>query len=176
MLSDIQFKGIYRSDRNDMVEDFYLPALKEAKRYMRSVAYFTSSALLEIAKGLDEMVSNGGFVQLIVSPKLNEEDINAIKKGYEIRDVLQNAIDSLDIIPCNIFEEERLNYVATLVAENRLDIKIAFLSNGTEYGIYHEKIGIIKDECNNAIVFTGSINETYSAQRVNFESFHVFRS
>jgi hypothetical protein len=43
-------------------------------------------------------------------------------------------------------------------------------------GIYHAKVGIIKDAGQNRLAFSGSINETAAGWRKNSETFHVYCS
>jgi hypothetical protein len=71
---------------------------------------------------------------------------------------------------------ERLSFIAWLIAEGQLDIKIALVEVDDNFGIYHEKIGIFSDESNNHVVFTGSANESIGGLVSNFESIDVYRS
>ena len=48
-LLDVNLKQEYRSPRDNIVNDFYIPLLKEANLYKRSVGFFSSSSLLEIS-------------------------------------------------------------------------------------------------------------------------------
>lgn len=176
-LLDVNLRKEYRSPRDDIVNDFYIPLLKEAVLYKRSVGFFSSSSLLEISYGLTRLINNNGKIQLIASPNLSEEDIEAINKGYEIREsVIERALLQYITEPQNYFEEERLNLLATLIAEEKLDIKIAFSLKNDKLGLYHEKLGLIYDNENNTIAFSGSMNETENAFVNNYEIVDVFTS
>lgn len=173
-LIDLNLKKIYRSSNNNMVKDFYNPILSCAKFYKRAVGFFTISSLINAAQGLSKLIENGGKVQIIASPKLSKEDIDTILLGYRMKDdVILDAMtrEFNDIKSENI--REKLNYIATLIADNRLDIKIALMNN---YGAYHEKFGIVEDHDGNKIMFTGSMNETENGQYNNFESIVIFKS
>lgn len=174
-LTTIQFKKEYRSFVDNIPRDFYLPALRNAKLYQRAVGFFSSSSLASISEGIDGLLLNGGKIQLIASPKLSTEDIKAIKKGYEERAIIEQAllreIDTDDQVNRN-----KLSYLSRLIAEGVLDIKIAFLSTNNEFAMYHEKLGIITDDKNNAIAFSGSMNESENAFVGNYEAFDVFCS
>ena len=80
-LQDVPVKNEYRSLIDNVVQDFYLPLLKEATVYKRAVGFFSSSSLVEISKGIAKMASSGGKIQIVASPYLSDEDIDAIKKG-----------------------------------------------------------------------------------------------
>ena len=85
-LKDINFQLEYRTMKQNIVKEFYEPALCEASCYKRAVGFFTSTALLELSRGLQGLIENGGKVQIVASPKLSEEDVEAIQYGYEQRE------------------------------------------------------------------------------------------
>ena len=172
---DISIKTEYRSLIDDMVNDFYTPLLNEATIYKRAVGFFSSSALIEISKGISGLIKNGGKIQLVASPKLSEEDIEAIEKGFEKRkEIIECCIERSFEQPKNIYEERRLNLLANLIANGQLDIKIAFLEEENSVGMFHEKMGLMTDTENNMIAFTGSMNESKNAFSHNYESIDVF--
>ncbi|MBV1756492.1 MAG: DEAD/DEAH box helicase family protein [Dethiosulfatibacter sp.] len=176
-LRDIILKNEYRSLTDNVVKDFYIPALNEAMVYKRAVGFFSSSALVEISKGISGLIRNGGKILLVASPYLSEEDFKAIQLGYENRsDVIRNAVIREIKDALNPFEKKRLNLLANLITNNVLDIKIAFTTDKLKLGMYHEKMGIIIDEEGNKIAFSGSMNESSTAMRLNYETIDVFCS
>lgn len=165
-------KESYRTPDN-IVEDFYIPLLSNAKKYDRAVGFFSSSVLIELSKGLINLVKNGGKMRLITSPKLREQDIQAMKDGYDKREIIDKAIMREWKEPKNYIEEERLNFLSHMIEDGYLDIKIAFKK---PFGLYHEKIGILTDADGNAVAFSGSLNESEQAISLNFESIDAFTS
>ena len=63
-----------------------------------------------------------------------------------------------------------------LLSKGILDIKLAVANNFENPGLYHEKIGVLTDDSENKLAFTGSINETKSGLIDNFENIEVFCS
>ncbi len=176
-LKEVKIKDEYRSLIDDIVNDFYIPVLNESVIYKRAVGFFSSSALLEIAKGSSNLVQNGGKIQLIASPNLSEEDIEAIEKGFKEREsVISDSLERSFSKPKTSYDERRLNLLANLVAKGQLDIKIAFLEEKGKIGMYHEKVGLMTDFENNTIAFAGSMNESKNAFSHNYESIDVFCS
>ena len=165
-------KESYRTP-DDIVGGFYIPLLSNAKKYDRAVGFFSSSVLIELSRGLINLVRNGGKMRLITSPKLQEQDIQAIKEGYDKREIIDKAIMREWKEPKNHIEEERLNFLSHMIEDGFLDIKIAFKK---PIGLYHEKIGILTDEDGNTVAFTGSLNESEQAISLNFESIDAFTS
>ncbi len=166
----------YKTYKNNIVKEFYIPVLQQAVLYQRSVGFFSSTALIELTRGITGLVKNGGKIQFIVSPYLNSEDVEAIEKGYEKKKIIEQALLREYREPENYFQEERLNLLAHLVEDGVLDIKVAFTPSNKSTGMYHEKVGIIEDYNGNKIVFTGSLNETINAFYNNYESIVVFTS
>lgn len=175
---DHKVKNEYRSLIDNVVQDFYIPLLREAVSYKRAVGFFSSSSLIEISKGIAEMASNGGKIQIVASPYLSNEDIQAIQKGYEDRNqIIEKALlDQIAVEPTDYYSMERLNLLASLIADGIMDIQIAYTENHGGIGMYHEKMGIIKDVVGDKIAFSGSNNESATAMLINYETMDVFRS
>lgn len=174
---DIEIAIRYRSNEHDFPIDFLIPVLSESVEYKRAVGYFSTSALVDLSRGLFRMAERGGEIKLVCSPKLSEEDIQAINAGYKKREELieRNLLDSLTE-PVDAFEEERLNLVATLIASGMMEIKLAFMETDTGINLYHEKMSIFIDSAGNRISYAGSLNESGNAFHENFESIYTFCS
>ena len=177
-LQEIELKFEYRSDQTNTLADFYIPCLSESVEYWRAVGYFTSQGLALAGRGLASFIQNEGKMRLVASPVLTEDDVLAIQQGYTAREeVVEKAIireldgDFTEIV------KHRLKCLAWLIAEKRLDIKLASpseLSLRNRGSIYHEKIGIFIDGDRDAVAFTGSPNETFGGLVSNFESIDVY--
>lgn len=59
-LKDIHLKSTYRSSTDDILNEFYLPALKNMKRYDRAVGYYSTSLLIYALQGVRSIVVNEG--------------------------------------------------------------------------------------------------------------------
>lgn len=174
---NLNIKREYRSFRDNIVEEFYVPILNESILYRRAVGFFSSTSLAQIAKGVQGLIDNGGKIQLIASPKLSDNDVEAINLGYKLRkDAIEKKLIEELREPKDYFESENLNILANLIAKEQLDIRIAILNKNNQLGIYHEKLGLVTDQNNDMIAFTGSLNETANAMLVNYESIDVFTS
>ena len=173
---DLRIKSEYRSLIDNVVQDFYIPLLKEANSYKRAVGFFSSTALIEISKGIGSMAERGGHIQIVASPYLSDEDLNAIKRGYDEREkIIEGALlRSLSNDHTDYYSMQRLNLLASLIADGILDIKIAYTEDKNGIGMYHEKMGIMEDSEGNKIAFSGSMNESLTAMAVNYETIDVF--
>ena len=77
--TDLDIKREYRSLSRDVVRDFYTPVLAQSVLYRRAVGFFSSSALLSLTEGLKGLLLNHGRIDVVASPKLSQEDIDAIE-------------------------------------------------------------------------------------------------
>ena len=167
----------YRSDVNNMPKDILIPILRETQVYKRAVGFFSTSALITLSAGLFDMAKRGGHVQVICSPKLSDEDIQAIELGYETREkIIEKSLVVNLTSPIGCFEEERLNLVATMVATGMLEFRIAFMEHFTGRNMYHEKYAVFIDDEGNRICHTGGVNESENAYNENFDSLFTFCS
>lgn len=174
----LDLKTEYRNQHIDVLNEFYLPLFEESKLYCRAVGFFSSSIFARYAIGLHSLAKNKGKIKIVASPALSDEDFEAIKKGYEIRSkIIHDAILRELYEPKNLFEKQSLNLLANYIADGTLDLKIALLGNKNHnLGIYHEKLGLLYDEDNNIVAFSGSPNESQMALEYNYETIDVFCS
>lgn len=77
-LPEIYIQDHYRSDRNNIIDDFYIPCLSETILYSRAVGYFSSTSIIAVSQGLAALIEAGGKMRLVASPYLSHEDIQAI--------------------------------------------------------------------------------------------------
>ena len=177
-LKDVRIKDEYRSLIDNVVQDFYIPLLERAVMYKRAVGFFSSSSLVELTKGIATMAQRGGKIQIVASPYLSEEDIEAIQKGYSEREkvIEQAVLRQITGETVDYFSMQRLNLLSCLIADGILDIRIAYTEGKNGIGMYHEKMGVIEDDEGNAVAFSGSMNESATAMSINYETIDVFRS
>jgi superfamily II DNA or RNA helicase len=177
-LDGIHILEEYRTGEQDLVESFYKPCVKEAIIYDRAVGYFRSTVFLLIGPDLIEFAKRGGKMRLICSPVLTPEDFEAIAGGYQLRaDRLSEALMmDFDILYSDEMLRSNTEALATLISIGVIDLKIAFRPEG--HGIYHEKIGVFKDDRGNVVSFKGSVNESWNGwhDRGNYESFDTYCS
>ena len=92
-LRDIKIQDEYRSDRHDLIQDFYIPCLEKSTVYNRAVGFFSSTSMAAISKGLTVFIRTGGRMRLVASPQLSKEDVEAIAQGLQQRDqVIEKAL------------------------------------------------------------------------------------
>ena len=186
-LKNIHFKKAYASDYDDILNDFYIPALEASVEYERLAGFFSSTSLAIAARGILGLIKNRGIAKLIVSPILSQKDLEVIiasKKTPEkfVEKTMLSELENLE----NEFVRDHVYALGWMIANKKLEIKIALPCNDKKdplsyeesqrKGIFHQKVGILKDSYGNIITFSGSINESASGWLENVEEFKVFRS
>ena len=177
MLRELNYKGVYKSDLDNILEDFYFPTLSVANRYDRAVGFFSASTISYAAQALSTFVKHGGQIRLILGAFSDKEDLEAVKQGYMEKEISEKIGQELLSMISNVSDElfqNRFETLSWLVAHGRLEVKIALRARG----MYHDKVGIITDEAGDRIVFAGSANESTHAllPTHNYESINVFRT
>jgi len=184
-LRTLPLQNSYRSGNDDILNDFYIPCLKNANQYDRAAGYFDSKSLVLAAQGISKLVLNDGKMRLIVSPHLKPEDIEVLEQASEPEtdlnkeEVIENALHRG--LSAEQFEDylkrDRFKCLAWMLEEEMLEIRIAYMTDADDlnpFSHYHEKLGVFSDEHGNQVAFFGSINETELAWTDNFESFDVY--
>ena len=190
-LKDIVIKNSYDSNIDDVINDFYIPALSQAIRYDRIAGFFTSSSLAISARGILNMLENnktpkGCKIRILASPRLSQSDVELINSASSsperhINEILYQELvsEQVDIVS---------NYralLAHLIAKDIVEIRLVYIIKDGCYqsydeieksSMFHQKVGILYDNQDNAISFSGSINESFTAWNDNIEEFKTFQS
>lgn len=156
---------------NNIADSFLNPALKCTKEYKRSVGFFSSGVFDTIMDGILAMARNGGKMKLIASPQLSKEDVKAINLGYAQKEKkISDAFTKDFVAEIEKLTDLRLQMLCDLIRKDILDIKIAITE---DTGIYHDKLGVMRDFDDNIMVFYGSSNSSYSGYRSNYEKIRI---
>ena len=144
-LKEYDWKIRYRSDNDNLLKEFYIPALERSILYQRAAGYFSTGSLVAAAKGIVRLIHNGGKMQLVVSPNFSEEDIKAIQEGYIKREEIISKVLERDFqVSEDDLLKQRIEAISWMIAKEDLDFKVALpVRDGkVTSGIYHEKMGI----------------------------------
>ena len=166
MLNKVNFKISYNTSDDDIISDFFKKVLQNSKIYKRAVGYFTSGWFEKNLEGIGEFISNNGKLEYIISPIIDEKDIDILTGNFqkEIEISLDNFIKEA--------KKDLKNLLAWLVYDEILTFKIAIPKNRLN-GDFHDKFGIFIDKNGNKVSFSGSLNETIKGFN-NYENIKVF--
>lgn len=177
----------YDSDTDNIIEEFYIPLLLNTKVYKRIAGFFSSSSLALASRGIAGLIKNGGKMQLIASSMLSSKDIDAINKGIAKKEevIRKKFQKEIELLAEDQIKKDHFDALAWMIQNDLLEIKIVDMYDKNHQimdenlqkksGIFHMKIGIFEDE-NDAISFSGSVNESEIGWLHSIEEFKVFKS
>ncbi len=178
LLSGYPFKVSYGSD-DDLLHDFYLPALERSVHYDRATGFFNSTSLALAASGIARLIANGGTMRLLCGAQLSTADVEAIRKGDDLKGVVGRAMVGSLADPDDQSMKARLEALAWMVACGHLEIRVVLPRGPDRYPLsaseardyYHPKEAVFTDAGGNKLGFSGSVNESQRGWKKNYETF-----
>ena len=171
----------YSNKTDNIVTEFFNPALIESTSYKRIAGLFSSNSLTLAARGISELVENDGKMEMIISPILSKEDVLAIKNSSEteFENILKKSLlKNLNLE--NEFERDHIFALMYLLKKGNLEIRIDIPKDKfgnildaetiIKNNIFAEKRGIFVDRDNNVVSFRGPIDANKESwENGNFE-------
>jgi superfamily II DNA or RNA helicase len=170
------YKPTYDSFVDLPIEHFFIPSLSQSIEYNRAVGYFSSAIISVLAEAFTDFAQRGGKMNLICSPILTAGDASTLEEISKSK-VMQHLNLALDRLDSDGHIQQPLNLMAGLIKSGCLSVKFA-IPYDPNAGIFHQKIGIFKDNVGYEVGFSGSNNESLSGwmEMKNSESFSVYTS
>ena len=168
-LRKLSLKEEYRSDRDDIISEFFVPCLSNCIEYDRCIEYVSIKSLSTLALGFENFAKNKAKMRIITGHRFRASDLDLLTK------LLGNNIWDIKLNTKNI-RDSKIKMLKEIVDNHKLEIKIAIPNSEEVVGSFTEKIGIFIDENDDAVAFSGTSNETFNTQNRNFESVDVFTS
>jgi superfamily II DNA or RNA helicase len=185
LLSELTLQTSYHKGRDNIAEAFYLPCMHRSLEYDRAVGYFRSTVFIIAWPALREFVQRGGKIRVLCSQVLSNEDVDALEEGYSARvdsTLAGRFVEEVRSILRDEVLRDPARILAALVARGTLELQIGILREsdirGSRGRIFHDKLGIFRDDHDNVVIFKGSMNETWTglAADGNLESIDVAAS
>jgi hypothetical protein len=176
------WKRFLRGPDQTLLDDLYVPALRASIRYDRCCSYFSSSVLAAAARGfgklIERLIAMGDSaprpaVRLVVNEELAPDDVKALIETGDTSGLERQLLRRLRH-PKEVLEKERLKMLGWLVKSGLLEVRVGVMRFGE--GIVHAKFGLAIDASGDAIVFSGSGNESAQGLVANYERLEVSTS
>ena len=150
----------YSSIRKKLDASFLNEKLKGALSYDRIAGYFSSSILEIAGEALEEIK---GCARVVCNAEMQKED--AITAGAAVNAMRREWCSKK---PEEIYSSapERLKKLYTLIRSGKLKIKVV---PNDIFGLIHGKAGVITLKDGRKTSFIGSVNETYTGWKLNYE-------
>lgn len=165
-LKDLSLKLQYRTDRDNMVTEFFIPCLSNSIEYDRAVEYVTLKSISTLSLGLQNFADHDGKIRIITGHRYGSSDLDILGRLYK-----KNGSFSLGSI-----HNYKLEVLQKLIKKDKIQIKIAIPRSEHVDGTFSERIGIFRDDDGELVAYTGTSNETFNTENRNFESVDVYTS
>lgn len=170
-LRTIPLKLQYRTDRDDLITDFFIPCLSNSIEYDIAIEYATIKSISTLSLGLQNFLQNEGKIRLITGHRYRSMDLDILTKLFENKSWSFNGF-----LHNNSIHSNKLEILQQLIQKDKIQIKVAIPNSEEIDGSFSERIGIFRDENGDAVAYTGTSNETFSHENKNFESVDVYTS
>jgi len=74
-LRDLSLKQEYRSDRDDVVSEFFIPCLSNSIQYDRTIEYISVKSLSTLTFGLENIQDHHAKIRLISGHRFSTRDL-----------------------------------------------------------------------------------------------------
>ncbi|MGQ0772555.1 MAG: DNA repair helicase [Nitrososphaerota archaeon] len=166
-LKNVSLKLQYRTDRDNLVTEFFVPCLSNSIEYDRAVRFVTLKSISTLSLGLQNFADHDGKIRLITGHRYASADLDVLAKIFNGK----NNTFSLGTI-----HNSKLEILQKLIQKNKIQIKIAIPNSEHVDGSFSERVGIFRDGEGEMVAYTGTSNETFNTDNRNFESIDVFTS
>jgi hypothetical protein len=167
-LREIELKEEYRSDRDDIVAEFFFPCLGQCIEYDRCVDLLSIQTLATIAMAFDNFAGGKAKIRMITGHRFKTADLNLFTKLFSEK--YTKAFEG------KFIKDTKIQKLQNIVNNRQIELKIAIPSSELVANSFSERIGIFRDEDDQAVAFTGTSKESFSTQTRDFESVDVFTS
>ena len=162
-MRDLSLKQEYRSDKDDVVSEFFIPCLTNSIQYDRTIEYITVKSLSTLTFGLENIQDHHAKIRLISGHRFSTHDLDAITKlfdhhekrrfnGHLLRDnkigkiILDKKIENLII-------DDKIQQLESIIRDYKLEVKVAIPNSEYVDGVFEERLGIFRDTTDDLRIF-----------------------
>jgi hypothetical protein len=167
-LRDIGLKEEYRSDKDDIVAEFFFPCLSHCIEYDRCVDFLSIQTLATIAMAFDNFSSGKAKVRMVTGHRFKNLDLNILTKLFSEK--YTKRFDG------SLIKDTKIQKLQDIVNNGQIELKVAIPNSEQITNSFSERIGLFLDEHDQMVAFTGTSKESFSNQTRDFESVDVFTS
>ena len=185
-LRDLSLKQEYRSDKDDVVSEFFIPCLSNSIQYDRTIEYISLKSLSTLTFGLENIQDHHAKIRLISGHRFSTRDLTVITKLFDHHDkrrfngsiIRDNKISKiiLDKKIESLIKDNKIQRLEKIIRDFKLEVKVAIPNSEYVDGVFEERLGIFRATNDDIVAFSGTSNATFDAENRNFESVDVFTS
>lgn len=167
-LRDVGLKEEYRSDRDDIVAEFFFPCLSHCIEYDRCVDFLSIQSLATIAMAFDNFSSGKAKLRMVTGHRFRTVELGILTKLFSEK--YTKRFDG------KLIKDSKIQKLQDIVNNGQIELKVAIPNSEEITNSFSERIGLFLDENDEMVAFTGTSKESFSTQTRDFESVDVFTS
>ncbi|AFS82277.1 DNA repair helicase [Candidatus Nitrosopumilus sediminis] len=167
-LREIELKEEYRSDRDDIVTEFFFPCLSNCIEYDRCVDLLSIESLATISMAFENFSGGKAKLRMITGHRFRTRDLTLFTKLFSEK--FTKSFEG------KLIRDTKIQKLQDIVDNGQIELKIAIPNSEQVANSFSERIGIFRDEYDQIVAFTGTSRESFSTQTRDFESVDVFTS
>ena len=167
-LRDIGLKEEYRSDREDIVAEFFFPCLSHCIEYDRCVDFLSVQTLATIAMAFDNFSSGKAKLRMVTGHRFKTQELGILTRLFSEK--YTKRFDG------KLIKDSKIQKLQDIVNTGQIEIKVAIPRSEQITNSFSERIGLFLDEHDQMVAFTGTSKESFSTESRDFESVDVFTS
>jgi len=167
-LRDIGLKEEYRSDREDILAEFFYPCLSQCIEYDRCVDFLSVQSLATIAMAFDNFSSRRAKLRMITGHRFKTVELPILTKLFSEK--YTKRFDG------KFIKDSKIQKIQDIVNSGQIEIKVAIPLSEQVTNSFSERIGLFLDEHDQMVAFTGTSKESFTSETRDFESVDVFTS
>ena len=176
-LRNLSLKQEYRSDRDDVVSEFFVPCLTNSIQYDRTIEFISVKSLSTLTFGLENIQDHHAKIRLVSGHRFSTSDLNSIVKLFDQHRTSRfNGRINLDNKVGSIIRDNKITKLKKIIDDFKVEVKVAIPNSEYVDGVFEERMGIFRDSNDDVVAFSGTSNVTFDAENRNFESVDVFTS
>ena len=163
----IGLKEEYRSDQDDIIEDFFKPCYNMCVEYDRCVEYFSIDMLKTIFTTYDNFKNGRAKLRIVTGHRFRPKDLDTITI---LLSKSRNPFDKSKI------KDESLRLVRRAFERGQIELKIAMSDNELVEDSFTDKLGIFRDSKGHCVAYVSSSRSSFGTRKKAFESMDVYTS
>ena len=177
-LRDLALKQEYRSDKDDVVSEFFIPCLTNSIQYDRTIEFISVKSLSTLTFGLENIQAHHAKIRLVSGHRFSTSDLNSIVKLFDQHNHNHrfNGRINLDNKIGSMIRDSKIMQLKKIIEDFKVEVKVAIPNSEYVDGVFEERMGIFRDTNDDVVAFSGTSNVTFDAENRNFESVDVFTS
>ena len=137
-LRDLPLKQEYRSDKDDVVSEFFIPCLTNSIQYDRTIEFISVKILSTLTFGLEDIQDHHAKIRLVSGHRFSTSDLNSIVRLFDHHTSRLNGRIYLDNKINSLIQDRKIRQLKKIIEDFKLEIKVAIPNSEYVDGVFEE--------------------------------------